>query len=120
MCESLRQQPRSESLAAVQVRLVELCQGREHGAPGPHEGGRGSPGCDSARQPATIGQAAVQVLEGSALVMSMNVEEGIDFQMWRTLTVHFEPDLGSHSLSGLRQILGFKFRAAMCRGTWRT
>ena len=52
-----------------------------------------------------------QVLEGGALVMIMNVEESNGFEMWRRLVKHYEPDLGSHAISGLRQILAFKFRS---------
>ena len=40
-----------------------------------------------------------QVLEGTALTMIMNIEEGNGFEMWRTLVQYYEPDLGSYSVS---------------------
>jgi hypothetical protein len=58
----------------------------------------------------TLAYMLSQVLEGAALVMIMNIEEGNGFEMWRSLVKHYEPELGAYSVSGLRQVLGFKFR----------
>ncbi len=57
-----------------------------------------------------------QVLEGMALVMIMNVEDGDGFEMWDTLVQHFELDFGSHNVGGLRGTLGYKFRSGEWRG----
>ena len=63
----------------------------------------------------TLAYMLSQVLEGAALVMIMNIEEGNGFEMWRSLVKHYEPELGAYSVSGLRQVLGFKFRT----GDWQ-
>ncbi len=49
-----------------------------------------------------------------ALAMTMKDASGVE--MWRIWAQHFEPDLGSRTVSGLRGILGHKFRRGERQG----
>ncbi len=60
-----------------------------------------------------------QVLEGTAMTMIMNTEDGNGFEMWRLLCKHYEPDSGHTTTRVFVRLLASNWQlrlAALHRG----